>query len=148
MDNFKKTLKIGVTFYLITIVFLTLSIISGVLSLVSSSISLTNLSLLGFLVFGILSFVFDIIALIELWKGFSLYEDKSNLTILGKIGLILSVFIIIPTLFIIGEIFVGITFYDIGKVENNSLIQLGGILAAIPIPFISIIGLIILILSL
>ncbi|BBL45430.1 hypothetical protein MJ1_0259 [Nanobdella aerobiophila] len=93
------------------------------------------------LIFSIIIILVGGFGLDYLWKGFAEYEKVTNKGVFGlaKFGALLY---IIPFTSFIGSILVGIGFYNIGVLENNDKIKIGGILSAIP--FVGIIGLLIL----
>jgi Protein of unknown function (DUF973). len=91
-------------------------------------------------VFLILGVILAILGLIRVYRGFDKLTPYVPNTNLGKIGAIL---LVIPFLDLIGVILVGIALYFVGEKYNNSTVKIGGILAAIPIGFISFVGFIV-----
>ncbi|QKR00795.1 DUF973 family protein [Metallosphaera tengchongensis] len=88
----------------------------------------------------VLAVIFAILALIRMYRGFSLLQPYVNNMNLGKIGVILAV---IPILNFVGTILIGVSLYLIGDKYNNGTLKIGGILTAIPFGLITFIGLII-----
>ncbi|QKR00794.1 DUF973 family protein [Metallosphaera tengchongensis] len=88
----------------------------------------------------VLGAILSILALIRMYRGFSLLQPYVNNMNLGKIGVILAV---IPILNFVGTILIGVSLYLIGEKYNNGTLKIGGIMAAIPFVLIMSEGLII-----
>ncbi len=85
------------------------------------------------------AFALAIIAVIRLFGGFSRLEGSVPNASLGMVGVILAIIPFIVN--IIGYIFLGIAIYSIGSKYSNGVVEVGGILTAIPM--VNFIGLIV-----
>lgn len=108
----------------------------AILSTIALAVTLGNPDL-GF-IFLVLAFIFGVIALTRMYRGFSNLSPYVPNARMGKIGVIL---FIIPYANFVGTILVGIALYSVGDKYQEGKVKIGGILAAIP--FISFIGYII-----
>ncbi|AWR96196.1 DUF973 family protein [Acidianus sulfidivorans JP7] len=148
-------LKKGLYYYIIYTILFIIELVAliSLLFILAKSVTAALDIIIGFVIVALILLVFVIISVIKLRSGFSkikTYIPDTGIGYTGSllllIGVILSIIIVLPfsiiggVILTIGEILVGIGFYELGKYYNNSSVKNGGIIMIIPLPFFWLIG--------